>query len=272
MNCETKTRCGFIYAKEFGRRCNKIDCNEHHFNIYLTIQKHVDVFVNDNYPILIDSIYECFDRLWNKYSDARNKESTADVLCYLYDKFMLYRLCGEITNKITRSLKKRDYANIMFDIYWNLWRINKNKRFVDYLLPKLQRRIRYGPHIMFKSNNIECPFSLTSLADLPEKELFSFYENKQVYTFHAPELHYYICKTYDYINPFTRQPINSKDIRRMFRLMKTKIEWKNMDKSWSSETLNMFLNDYCKYYNIPYDKKSNQLITYEIATIIYEDL
>lgn len=133
----------------------------------------------------------------------------------------------------------------------NLWKIKQNYKFVSKILPKFQKAIRYGPHILYNSNNNECPFTLSKLSELPNSELFSFYDDKHVYTFHAPELHYYICKTVEYENPYTRQKINTNDLRRLFRLM-TIIKWKEMDVSWSAERLTEFLTVYYTFYKMPY--------------------
>jgi len=89
---------------------------------------------------------------------------------------------------------------------------------------------------------------MTPISKFPTKEVFAFIEpgTEDVYAFHAPELHYAICK-FGAVNPFTRQRIPFDEIHRLHSMMTT-IPWKQPVPNCSDEYLVSFVMDYVRMF------------------------
>lgn len=112
MEIKMSSPCKFVFPKNYGRYCCLNNCKQHAISNTLPLQIYLKVFIDSsvveyNCPIGTESLYENFDRLWCKYPEAIDESTIIDILCHLYDEFMLYRITNMLNENTKRNMRKK---------------------------------------------------------------------------------------------------------------------------------------------------------------------
>ena len=228
--------CSYKLKNLCGLACGLMDCGRHQRVLKTnTIQKVATQLLEDE-PIHTRisgrNIADLFFKKWNKYP-CESYQNDRDMMVYLCDMGTLREIVCEMRGHISlRSKKVVLVEHILMSLYY-LYCYQQVPSVMRVIL-RAQKRIRakrwvrlQGPWIEPGTHvtNTEDPISLIPLEELPPKEIWSFQDvNGHVYAFHAPEIHYAICRLGAW-NPINRLPIPEPDIERLEQMMDV-LPWK----------------------------------------------
>lgn len=150
-----------------------------------------------------------------------------ESLCYLLTAYDMWQFSTTLHN-IHVGMKKNDIARLMVEYGSYLHKISSNPRQMEALTSLQQEwRKRFiskfanlrGPWPSTPCINDTDPFTLENIAELQPHMIFSFIdEDNNVFAFHAPELDCAVRQG-QAVNPYTRKPIPSPDLKRLDMLM-----------------------------------------------------
>lgn len=219
-------QCDYILSRNCGRRCGARDCSTHK-NISRKasdMQKMCTIFTTNptinNHIVDSSNIIQCCLATLSTLST----DSLKDILLYLFCVYDLVAISKELNiPKITQRTTKECAASSILELCRKLHTIKSCPKSLLSVC-NLQKQWRQNKQVSVSikdANNDVDPFTQISISEIPTNELFSYKDHKGlVWAFSAPDMHYYVLVE-SAINPFTREPIPDKDLRRLFMIMST---------------------------------------------------
>lgn len=232
-----------IFRKLYGRgskcRCKAISselyCNRHkdnHNYIFEVMDKALSGRIitlrnelYDLYTYIYDNdIYETFYYGSEDDDEENGKNIFTSTVCYLFTKMQLESLIQN-TLHFKRNTTKSKIISILFDIFKNTHSLSKDIDAINKII-KIQRFYRrwlYNNICIY--NEMECkndvdPFTYESIKDIPFENRFGYKDSSgHIYIFDAIEFEYFV-RTNGAWNPYTKEPLSDKIIRRLYLIIK----------------------------------------------------
>jgi hypothetical protein len=178
------------------------------------------------------NVAQLFFTKWTKYPNEPYTNDR-DMLVYLCDVGTLREIVCEMRGHISLRAKKVVFVEHILTSLYYLYCYQQVPSVMNVIL-RAQRKIRAKRWVRLQGpwsqpdtriTNTEDPITLIPIDELPAKEIWSFQdENGHVYAFHAPEIHFAICRLGAW-NPINRLPIPEPDIERLEQMMDV-LPWK----------------------------------------------
>lgn len=224
--------CTYRKSKGRGARCTAISsfcqyCNSHR-RLASELQEHIhDALVHNQIEQLDATNWYAFvaHLLAQKIPDPVIEEA----LRYLFSAYDLWDLARPVA-RLYCTMRKMDVAHSLLIHARRLFELQQcpqRMRSLRLLQRRWRQRFREvtqrlcGPWPRLPAVNDTDPFSLEPLDSFPEHTVFSFQDEdtQSIFAFHAPELECAFRQGHP-TNPFTRKPIPSTDIARLYQMMK----------------------------------------------------
>jgi hypothetical protein len=143
-----------------------------------------------------------------------------DSVKYLFDAYQLVGIAKALRIPCTQKTKKDMLAAEIAELGIKLRKIASHPSYVQAFV-RLQQlwRLKLHGNTMIASNKDD-PFTLTAIKDIPPNDAFAYKDERgRTWAFTASDLYYYIVSNSP-TNPFTRDNIPEKDLRRLGIIMK----------------------------------------------------
>ena len=210
--------CTYVLPRQCGRKCGSPKCKlrSHKVGVGTESQKHYHAFIEFNGGVELNekNILGCLVE-----ARRQSRETINEAVKYLIDSYQLVGIAKALGIQCTYRYPKDTLITAIVNMGMKLGKIAGAAAQIRAII-RLQQKWRAYLHgdSTIASNNDD-PFTLSQIKDMSANDVFAYKdEHGRTWAFQAEDLYYHV-RSNSPTNPFTREMIPVKDIRRLSVIM-----------------------------------------------------